>query len=278
MRNAPLLRSSADTESGFTLIELAIVVVIVGLLLGGILAGGSLLDASENRRVFQDAESYITAIGQFRDKYGSLPGDMFDAETIWGQAGAAAACKTATTTVKATCNGDGNGQIALGVTTGIGGAETVEHLRAWQQLVSGGFVTGNLNGIPGSGGDDHSLPRENVPEGVFDGSGYSLYYRGVGDAAGMGNFFGVNATEVYGHILHFGQPTATSVTSAPAMLPESAEWVDAKMDDGKPYSGSVRTYQSTAQPNCATADDATAEYDLSYEDGFSCNLIFLTGF
>lgn len=278
MQDTALPRSSADVESGFTLIELSIVVVIVGLLLGGILAGGSLLDASENRRVFQDAESYTTAVGQFRDKYGSLPGDMFDAETIWGQAGAGAACKTATTTVKATCNGNGNGQIALGVTTGVGGAEGVEPLRAWQQLAAGGFVTGNFSGAPGSGGDNHSLPGTNVPVGVFDGSGYSLYYRGVGDAAGMGSFFGVNATEVYGHILHFGQPTATGVTSAPAMLPEHAEWVDAKVDDGKPFSGSVRTYQSTAQPNCATADDATAAYNLNYSDGFSCNLIFLTGF
>ncbi len=259
-------------ESGFTLIELAIVIVIVGLLLGGILEGRSILDAAENRRIYTDAQDYITAMGQFSQKYGSLPGDMFDAETIWGQAAAGAACKATNNQNKTTCSGDGDGHIELGEVDGATTVKTVEHFRAWQQLVNASLIQGNLTGVPGAGGDDHAVVEVNVPKGIIDGSGYSLYYLG----AGGGNFFA--SALPYNHILHFGQGTAAGITDAPTLIPDEAWEVDVKVDDGIPHSGSVRTYTSTAQPNCATADDMTAVYNVTFTGGRACNLIFLTGF
>lgn len=261
-------------QQGFTMIEMAVVLIIVGLVVGGVMSGRSILEAAETRRVYEDAQTYMASIGQFMDKYGSLPGDMYDAESVWGQAAAAGACDTTNNSNKTTCNGNGNSQIELGMVVGSGGSETVEHLRAWQHLNNAGLLQVTVTGVSGAGGVNHSVVGVNVPEGAASGSGYSLYYQGVG----AGSFFAINPTEVYGHILHYGLYTATSITEAPRMLPQEAWEVDSKVDDGFPWSGSVRTYTSTAQPNCASADTNAATYMVTYQDGRSCNLIFLTGF
>jgi prepilin-type N-terminal cleavage/methylation domain-containing protein len=63
MRVVPAVVSSP--RAGFTLIELSIVLTVIGLLIGGILMGRSLLHAAEVRSVYTDAQRYITAIGYF---------------------------------------------------------------------------------------------------------------------------------------------------------------------------------------------------------------------
>lgn len=58
----------------FSLVELSIVLVILGLLTGGILAGQSLIRAAELRAVSTEYSRYITATQSFRDKYFAVPG------------------------------------------------------------------------------------------------------------------------------------------------------------------------------------------------------------
>lgn len=64
---------------GFSLVELSIVLVILGLLTGGILAGQSLIRAAELRSVTTEYGRWVTAMHSFRDKYMAIPGDMRDA-------------------------------------------------------------------------------------------------------------------------------------------------------------------------------------------------------
>ncbi len=101
-------------RAGFSLIELSIVLVILGLLTGGILTGQNLIRAAELRSVTTEFQTYQTAVMTFRDKYFALPGDMRNATDFWGSAGGGgqgAACSSANATTGSTCNGDGNGQI-----------------------------------------------------------------------------------------------------------------------------------------------------------------------
>src|SRR5215475_7293609 len=65
-----------DSESAFTLIELSIVLVIIGLIVGGILTGQDLIKQASLRATVAQLDKYNTAAYTFRNKFGSLPGDI----------------------------------------------------------------------------------------------------------------------------------------------------------------------------------------------------------
>jgi prepilin-type N-terminal cleavage/methylation domain-containing protein len=70
------MSSSQAAERGFTLIELCIVLVIIGLIVGGVLVGRDLISAAAVRAQVSQIEKYNTAVNTFRAKYGALPGDI----------------------------------------------------------------------------------------------------------------------------------------------------------------------------------------------------------
>jgi prepilin-type N-terminal cleavage/methylation domain-containing protein len=98
-------------QQGFTLVELAIVLVILGLLVGGVITGQNLIRAAELRSVTVEFAQYQSAVLQFRDRYRALPGDMNNATLFWGAAATCPPTSAAPLTTQATCNGNGNGQI-----------------------------------------------------------------------------------------------------------------------------------------------------------------------
>lgn len=73
-----------NRQSGFTLIEIAIVLVIIGLLLGGILKGQELITQGRIRNVSNDFQSVTAAINLYQDRYRALPGDDNGATARWG--------------------------------------------------------------------------------------------------------------------------------------------------------------------------------------------------
>src|SRR6185312_11880077 len=102
----PDLLPTARYRSGFTLIELSIVLVIIGLIVGGVLVGQDLIRAAEIRATVGQYEKYNAAINTFRSKYNGIPGDLLEASaTAFGL------CPTAGCTTGAAGLGDGNGLI-----------------------------------------------------------------------------------------------------------------------------------------------------------------------
>jgi prepilin-type N-terminal cleavage/methylation domain-containing protein len=109
--------------SGFTLIEIAIVLVIIGLLLGGVLKGQELITGARVRNLISQQDGIKAAFFGFQDRFRALPGDYAAAGTnING----------------VTINGDGNGRI-----DGPNGAGTYETLLAWNHLTAAGFLNGS---------------------------------------------------------------------------------------------------------------------------------------
>ena len=62
-------------KSGFTLVELSIVLVIIGLLIGGILVGQSLIDSAKINQAVRQIQQYDIAVANFQQNYRQLPGD-----------------------------------------------------------------------------------------------------------------------------------------------------------------------------------------------------------
>ncbi|MCK9379934.1 MAG: prepilin-type N-terminal cleavage/methylation domain-containing protein [Sulfuritalea sp.] len=70
-------------QSGFTLVEIAIVLVIIGLLLGGVLKGQELINSAKIKGIVNDLNGLSTAVYAYQDRYKALPGDDALAGTRW---------------------------------------------------------------------------------------------------------------------------------------------------------------------------------------------------
>src|SRR6185503_8407304 len=121
-------------QKGFTLVEIAIVLVIIGLLLGGILKGQEMITQAKIKNVIADFSGISAAYYGYQDRYRAIPGDDPSANTRWPAAGA----------LPAATQGNGNGVVAG--TYNNGGAACAAGVEAcswWDHLRRAGFVAGS---------------------------------------------------------------------------------------------------------------------------------------
>jgi prepilin-type N-terminal cleavage/methylation domain-containing protein len=260
---ARLLTSPAGRgkEAGFSLIELAIVLVILGLLVGGILVGQSLIRAAEMRSVSTDYNKFSVALRTFQDKYFTLPGDMTNATAFWG--GGLASCQNTVGTGTATCNGDGDGYIDY--TNGATGTAVDNHyegLRAWQHLANAGLIESSYTGadtVPG--GLIDFAPGINVPDSRIGGRWQIL--------SAPTAIFRPWAPNRNGDFLLL----ISAVGEQPVFSAQEGWSLDTKLDDSKPYTGLMQDIREEGAlqytPNCATAENTSADYNLSVS-GINC--------
>lgn len=259
-------------QSAFSLVELSIVLVILGLLVGGILAGQSLIRASELRSLTAQSDKVLVALNGFRDKYFALPGDMPNAVRFWNaQAGAStdgvdATCAALTTgsTGTATCNGNGDGQITTSATINVG----YEAYRAWQHLANAGLIEGTYSGVSASTSTRDSAIGVNIPATKIANAGLLLRFSGT-LVSTVNQFDGV-----YLNVLQVGAEEASGLMLAPFLTPSETWNIDTKTDDGKPGQGRIRTYRPAHTPNCAIDAD---NYALSIADK-TCAYQITTGY
>src|SRR3954469_12827463 len=77
-----------NRNQGFTLVEIAIVLVIIGLLLGGILKGQEMITQAKIKNLINDFNGLADAMYSYQDRYDAIPGDDVNANTVgrWGAA------------------------------------------------------------------------------------------------------------------------------------------------------------------------------------------------
>lgn len=243
----------------FSLVELSIVLVILGLLTGGILAGQSLIHAAELRAFSSETSRYSSAIHGFRDKYFGLPGDITNAAAFWGKDNTNCSYLTNPVGTPGTCNGNGDGKIVWDYANG-------EDLRAWQQLAMAGLIEGSYAGY-GEVAIGATVPSSKVA----GGSGYMLY---TSDWMGFATNHAAPGATLR---LMYGKPRyimagMTFMTNA-ALKAEDAWNLDTKMDDGLPRTGKFTAVTGTGGSTSCDLPVSPFNYRLDSTDT-NCDLIY----
>jgi prepilin-type N-terminal cleavage/methylation domain-containing protein len=211
-------------RQGFTLVEIAIVLVIIGLLLGGILKGQEMINQAKIKNVVADFSGVSAAFYGYQDRYRAIPGDDPNAATRWQTAPAA-------------FSGDGNGVVSGTYNNACTPFTNTspESCKWWDDLRRAGFVSGNgplqpFNALTGQ-------------IGVQTGDGAATPGPTLLNVGGGTNGFG-------------------GLIMCSANLPDKiAIAVDTQTDDGQSNLGTVRALlQTSPNPNIGTGLVATANY------------------
>jgi prepilin-type N-terminal cleavage/methylation domain-containing protein len=195
-------------QSGFTLIEIAIVLVIIGLLLGGVLKGQELINSAKVKNLATDFKNIPVFIYGYQDKFRALPGD--DGSAASHVAGASPATAAAGIVLN-------NGVIegAWDSTT-----TTDETQKFWQHVRMAGLAAG-----PTANGAD-LLPTNSV-----------------GGIIGITNSGANNPDPTAAP----NKLSGSYIICSASILGKFAKQLDIQMDDGAPTTGSLRAFNQTGR-------------------------------
>jgi len=230
-----------NKQSGFTLIELSIVLVIIGLIIGGVLTGQDLIRSAQVRATITQIEKYNTATRTFQGKYGALPGDLNgQVATQFGFSARGAYAG----------EGDGNGVIQ-----GVRANSAGQNRGVWQgagettlfwvdlttanglnvNLVEGGFSTATATTIPGTITNVSSPTlAAYLPEAKLGGGNYIYVWSGGWNETNSPdgyNYFGLSLINTLQGV--------GGINSMAGLTVAQAYNIDKKMDDGLPQSGTA---------------------------------------
>ena len=202
-------------QKGFTLVELAIVMIIIGLLIGGILKGQELIGNAQVTSTVAQMKGIDAAASTFRDSYNALAGDF---------ANATGANAKLATCVAPCQNGDGDGRLDVNVGAAPALAAN-EGVAFFNQLRAANL----LGGFDGTAvlAFGQALPTASI------GGGYT-----AGDSRNGVTYFTAAELRSGVYIVLTGGPAVAAAGTGIATTAQAAR-IDRKMDDGRSNSGIV---------------------------------------
>lgn len=251
----------AKRNSAFTLLELAIVLVIIALLSGGIMISRELIKTAEMNAIYKQIQEYESARINFEIKYHCLAGDCADGITTGLGS-----------------NGNGNGQLDVYTVSN-------ELYQYWQHLGNAGMITGKYTGVGGPGPDNHdyvigtNIPaavRRDVGIGVFQ---FVPYYNEWKNRLGKQELANT-------HFYVVGRDSQTydeGIWNGAFTIGE-LQGLDRKFDDGLANNGRIRTHQGGSWlgtvgctlPIVAPTDiDISPDYTYGTDSKALCSMWYL---
>ena len=256
-------------REGFTLIELSIVLIILGLLATGVMSGTALIASSKINAVITNIQNFRTGVNTFRVAYNAAPGDF-------AQAGAQ--ISIGGTQV----NGNGNGQIQWAVQ---GCAATTctanEALDAWKQLGALNLVQGTFSGCTYNAtatlcaAGSATLTYDNgtvnvlglyVPASKISNTGYSFdydQYTTTSDGIVLNNnIVWLGSPDSSGNALEASYAVSLGVglSNYTGVDGSSASNIDTKLDDGIATTGAILGYSSATPTTIALKPTSPQAY------------------
>jgi prepilin-type N-terminal cleavage/methylation domain-containing protein len=235
-----------NNQRGFTLVEIAIVLVIIGLLLGGILKGQELINSAKVRNLVDMNSGVQAAYYGFIDRYRKIPGDLKAADSCTLIGSNVPGCSGTTGSV----GGDGSGKIEKN--------KWNEAAAFWAHLQAAGFINGTFSGTATSTTYDNKAAPANPFGGFLLFSNTSSYKSSVGSAGEKGNL---------------------ALGKMPAKV---AAEIDVKLDDGDAGKGIVRAPLDSGSDFSPITDGVSGCSDVGNTvawnaalDSDQCNAIFL---
>jgi prepilin-type N-terminal cleavage/methylation domain-containing protein len=249
------MRSYSFHIRAFTLLELSVVLVIIGLIVGGIMTGQSLISTSAIRAQVSQITKYQSAVAAFQNKYNGLPGDLvLKTATLFGFY-AGASCDGVSAGMR---NGDG---VINGYNGGTG-ILTGESGMFWWDLSTAGYIESTY---PNASAPYFDCVAPGVTVALTAGTQYLGDYFPQGKI-GHGTFVYVYNYNTYNW---FGLSALTSVSTSNAtnsntgISPNEAYGIDKKMDDGLPTTGTVQAIYDNGVGNSAILPAPNAPNDNS---------------
>ena len=234
-----LMAKFSAQQRGFTLIEMSIVLIIIGLIIGGILKGQELIESSRQKNIQSQVDAIRSAVNSFQDRFKAIPGDY----------------SSAVTNINALAsNGNGNGLInayatgdVLAEMIGIIGTTASENLNFFNHLVGAGLLGGAslVDGTAAAAGFSGGGVVSPLPSAAYPQSGMTAVY---GTHQGQTT----NGTPITGIWLRVHTFNAAAMTNANAVIsPQRAFQLDTKFDETTPGLGRIRTdFQTTDAGAC----------------------------
>lgn len=222
-----------EAIKGFTLVEISIVLVIIGMLIGGILVAQDLVHAAELRATVSQFEAFDAGVTTFRLKFNSLPGDMPNASDFG---------------FDPTSNGNGDGYVGLcnsspGCIWSVGNQTALEHehIDFWYQLSFANVLRDHLVSYAMAGPPSPLgvvSPRVKITSSGSMTSGWGILSEAMYSiSAGSGR------VPAHSFVLGGGDARVTIVTAG-VFVPADMWAIDSKIDDGLPLAGKVRGWRT----------------------------------
>jgi prepilin-type N-terminal cleavage/methylation domain-containing protein len=243
-------------KSAFTLVELAIVIVVLGILIGGVLTGQSIIESARISEAVTKVNQMSTALRAFNLEFDALPGDMKDAYQYWGDE-----CGLNSTSDAQGCNGGGDKCIDRGACPPVSYDLHVDIRRAPIHLNLSGIMP-DINFITNSNPSDQSCT--NVAPEIMGDATYAIYSPRV-------NKVNLQISSQ----LNFVTSRCLFPLNNPVLTPKQAKTIDEKLDNGNGRTGKIKAYNNFSATNESLEGTDCMDADGVYNVGNSdkaCNL------